>query len=80
MARTKYFERPDDDEVADDPAKATEFVRQLRLNVDRVDAGLVSEDEFTRANDAIWDAVVAAGREVDGLVLAAMRNEQVAAR
>lgn len=74
MARTREAASPDA------ATQAADFVAQIRRNVDRVDAGLQTWDEFTTANGAIWSAVVAAGPEVDGLVLETLRADLAVSR
>ncbi|MSR47711.1 MAG: hypothetical protein EXS13_11715 [Planctomycetes bacterium] len=75
MAMTKREEMPSDAAV-----KAAEFVRRLRLNVDRLDAGIEGGVDFHLVQRAIWDAVVASGREVDQMVLATLRADLAASR
>ncbi len=66
--------------ISGSATKAAEFVRRLRLNVDRVDAGLVGEDEFHRVQRVIWDAVAAEGCEVELLVSEALRADLAVSR
>lgn len=80
MTRAKDMARPGADASVDAATTAADLVKRIRLNVDRVDAGLQTWDEFTAANGALWDEVVAAGHEVDALVLAALRADLAVAR
>lgn len=74
MEKTREVARPDT------ATRAAEFVAQICRNVERVDARLQNRDEFHARQSSIWDAVAAAGREVDGLVLAASRADLAVAR
>jgi hypothetical protein len=55
--------------------KATQFVADLRDNVDAWYDGRIDYDAFTARQRKTWDAIRAAGPAVEDRVLRALRDE-----
>ena len=55
--------------------KATQFVADLRNNVDAWYDGRIDYDAFTARQRTTWDAIQAAGPAVEDRVLRALRDE-----
>ena len=61
-------------------ATAADFVARIRSNVNDWYEDVTDYAEFTRRQGATWDAVKAAGPQIDAEVLRILREEPAGAR